>query len=163
MDYDSGQYYDCSRIAGEDHDMAQQYTHESFAREEEIAVGSDRSFGIVMATVLALLSVLNWWRGGTVWPWLGLTSIVLAIVAHLYAPALKPVNRLWFKFGLLLHAVINPIVMGVLFYFAVLPTGLIMRAMGKDMLRLRREPKSGSYWIVRQPPGPPPETMKDQF
>ena len=101
--------------------MAQQYTHESFTREEEIAVGSDRSFGVVMATVLALLSVLNWWRGGTVWSWLGFTSIVLVIVAHLYPSALKPLNWLWFKFGLLLHAVINPIVMGVLFYFAVLP------------------------------------------
>ena len=64
---------------------------------------------------------------------------------------------------MLLHAVVNPIVMAILFYVAVLPTGLLMRAMGKDMLRLKREPENESYWILRRPPGPAPETMKDQF
>jgi hypothetical protein len=76
---------------------------------------------------------------------------------------LNPLNRVWLKFGLLLHKVVNPAIMALLFYGTVLPTGLIMRAMGKDLLRLKREPDAASYWIVRAPPGPAPETMKDQF
>ena len=60
-------------------------------------------------------------------------------------------------------SIVNPIVMGLLFYGTVLPTGLVMRALGKDLLRLKREPDADSYWIVRAPPGPAPETMKDQF
>jgi hypothetical protein len=143
--------------------MTQQSTHESFRREEKIGPGSERSFGIVMATAFVVLAMLNWWREGHVWPWLGGIAIVFLFAAYLCPVALKPLNWLWFKFGLLLHAVVNPIVMGLLFYLAVLPTGLIMRVMGKDMLRLRREPESASYWIVRRPPGPAPETMKDQF
>ena len=140
-----------------------QSTHESFSREETLTVGSDRSFGFVMAGAFAVLTLISWWFDGWLWPWtLALAGLFLA-AALLYAPALNPLNRLWFKFGLLLHKVINPIVMGLLFYGTVLPTGLVMRAMGKDLLRLKREPNAVSYWIVRQPPGPAPETMKDQF
>jgi hypothetical protein len=59
--------------------------------------------------------------------------------------------------------VVNPIVMGLVFYGAVLPTGLVMRALGHDLLRLRRDAKADSYWIRRQPPGPAPQSMVDQF
>ena len=89
---------------------------------------------------------------------------VLFFAAGYFCPsALRPLNWLWFNFGLLLHSVVNPIVMGLLFYATVWPTGIVMRALGKDLLRLRREPEGTSYWIPRQPPGPEPTTMKDQF
>jgi hypothetical protein len=74
-----------------------------------------------------------------------------------------PFNRLWLKFGLLLHKLVNPIMMAFVFFGAVLPTGLIMRALGKDPLRLKRRPDANSYWIERHPPGPAPKSMKDQF
>ena len=76
---------------------------------------------------------------------------------------LRPLNIAWTRFGLLLHAVVNPVVMALLFYGTVLPTGLVMRALGRDLLRLRRDPAAESYWIARQPPGPAPDTFKDQF
>jgi hypothetical protein len=76
---------------------------------------------------------------------------------------LRPFNRLWFRFGLLLSRVVNPLVMGLLFYFTVTPIGLIMRALGKDPLRLRFDRGARTYWIDRQPPGPEPETMRQQF
>jgi hypothetical protein len=141
----------------------QQSTHENFSRQDTIAPGSERSFGLVIAAALVLLSLLNWWHDGRVWPWMGSIAAVLLAAAFIYPAVLKPLNFIWFKFGLLLHAVVNPIVMAILFYVAVLPTGLLMRAMGKDILRLKREPESESYWILRRPPGPAPESMKDQF
>jgi hypothetical protein len=115
------------------------------------------------ADAFAVSGGLNWWREGRLWPCLGGIAVVVLLAAHLFPSALRPFNLIWFKFGLLLHAVVNPVVMGLLFYSAAMPTGLIMRAMGKDMLRLRHEPEADSYWIVRQPPGPAPESMKDQF
>jgi len=143
--------------------MRTQTTHESFSREENVVRSSERSFGVVIAAALGVLTVLNWWHDGRGWPWLAGVA-VLFFAAGCFCPAvLRPLNWLWFKFGMLLHAVINPIVMGLLFYAAVWPTGLVMRALGKDLLRLRREPERGSYWIARHPPGPEPETMKDQF
>jgi len=138
-------------------------THESFTREEIVVPGSDRSFGMVMAAALAVLAVLNAWRGGRLWPWLtGLAGLLLA-VAVLHPASLNPLNRGWLKFGLLLQKVTSPILLGVVFYATVLPTGLIMRALGKNLLLLKRQPDAGSYWIGRQPPGPAAETMKDQF
>lgn len=116
-----------------------------------------------MAAAFAFVAVMNFSHAGRTWPWLGGLSCFLLVAAWLRPALLKPLNRLWFRFGLLLHAVVNPVVMALLFYGAVWPTGVIMRALGKDLLRLRRERSIDSYWIVRNPPGPRPETMRDQF
>ena len=138
-------------------------THEVFSREEKIVAGSDRSFGLVMAGAFALLTALNGWHAGRIWPWTAALAAVFLVAALLRPALLNPLNHLWLKFGLLLHKIVNPVIMALLFYGTVLPTGLIARAMGKDLLRLKREPDAASYWIVRTPPGPAPDTMKDQF
>ncbi|HUE11928.1 MAG TPA: hypothetical protein VMQ54_13345 [Steroidobacteraceae bacterium] len=140
-----------------------QSTHEVFSRDEKIVAGSDRSFGIVMAAAFAAVTALNGWHAGRVWPWSGGLSVLLLAAALVRPEVLNPLNRLWLRFGLLLHRVVNPIIMALVFFGAVWPTGLVMRWMGRDLLRLKREPDAASYWIVRQPPGPLPETMKDQF
>lgn len=150
-------------IDGGPRSKAEQSTHEVFSREEKIVAGSDRSFGLVMAGALAVVSLVNVWHIGRVWPWTGGLA-ALFLVAALLAPAiLHPLNLLWLKFGLLLHKVVNPVLMALIFYGTVLPTGMVARLMGKDLLRLKREPDADSYWIPRTPPGPAPETMKDQF
>jgi hypothetical protein len=140
-----------------------QATHEAFSREETIVAGSDRAFGLVMTAAFGLVTLLNGWHDGRVWPWTGGAAALFLAAALLRPAILNPLNRLWLKFGLLLHGVVNPVIMALLFYGTVLPTGLVMRALGKDLLRLKRQPEAESYWIVRAPPGPAPETMKDQF
>ena len=148
---------------GKHQSKMKQATHEDFSRDEKVVAGSDRSFGIVMAGALAAVTLLNVWHSGRLWPWTGgLAALFVAV--GLFRPALlHPLNLIWLKFGLLLHRLVNPIVMALLFYGTVLPTGLVMRMMGRDLLRLKRQPDADSYWIARQPPGPSPETMKDQF
>ena len=138
-------------------------THEVFEREETIVAGSDRSFGFVMAGAFAVVTALNAWHAGRIWPWTAALSVIFAVAALVRPALLNPLNRIWLKFGLLLHKVVNPVIMALLFYGTVLPTGLIARAMGKDFLRLKREPDAASYWIPRAPPGPAPDSMKDQF
>jgi hypothetical protein len=143
--------------------MTQQSTHESLTRAESIAPGSDRRFGIVMAIVFAALASVNLWHHGRVWLWLFVIAALFAATAILRPAALRPLNVVWFRFGLLLHRVVNPIIMGLVFYGAVLPTGLVMRALGQDLLRLKIERDRDSYWIKRQPLASLPHTMKDQF
>jgi hypothetical protein len=70
---------------------------------------------------------------------------------------------LWLKFGLLLNSIVSPVVMALLFYLVITPLALIMRTLGKDPLRLKYDAKVSSYWILRAPPGPSPETIKNQF
>jgi hypothetical protein len=138
-------------------------THEVFSREEKIAVGSDRSFGLVMAAALAAVALLNVWHSGRAWPWTGAVAVLFLGASAVRPALLHPLNLMWLKFGLLLSRMVSPIVMALLFYGAVLPTGIVMHVMGRDLLRLKRQPAIDSYWIVRSPPGPAPETMRDQF
>jgi hypothetical protein len=91
------------------------------------------------------------------------TAAAFLIPALLFPSVLHPLNRLWTRFGLLLHKFTNPIILGILFYLVFTPFGLVFRMVGKDLLRRRRDPNARSYWIERQPPGPAPETMANQF
>ena len=140
-----------------------QSTHDVLYRDDKVVVGSDRSFGLGIALALASVTLLNAWHSGQLWPWTGGLAALFLGAALLRPSILNPLNLIWLRFGLLLHKVVNPVVMALLFYGTVLPTGLVMRMMGRDLLRLKRQPDANSYWIVRQPPGPSPETMKDQF
>ncbi|HMB48131.1 MAG TPA: SxtJ family membrane protein, partial [Afifellaceae bacterium] len=74
-----------------------------------------------------------------------------------------PLNKLWMKFGLLLHNIVNPLVMGLLFFLTITPIALYFRISGKDPLKLRLEPDARSYWIDRDPPGPDPKTMPNVY
>jgi hypothetical protein len=137
-------------------------THESFARDDAAVPGSDRTFGLVMAAALTAVSLLDGSHLGRLWPWTSAVAILFLLAAWLVPSVLHPLNRLWMKLGLVLHKIVNPIVMGLLFYGTILPTGLIMRMRGRDLLRLKQEPDADSYWIARAP-GPAPENMRDQF
>jgi hypothetical protein len=137
--------------------------HEPLTRDEEVRGSSDRSFGIVFTVVFAIVGLWPLIGGGSVRLWsLSIAGALLAI--SLIRPSLlAPFNRLWMRFGLLLHGVTNPIIMGLVFFLAVTPTALILKLMGKDPLRRRFDREVRSYWIERTPPGPDPESMKNQF
>ncbi|GAB6052554.1 hypothetical protein JCM17960_13740 [Magnetospira thiophila] len=137
--------------------------HESLARHDHVQGSSDRSFGLVFAiffTVIALLPLIG---GGQPRLWaLGIGAGFL--IAALTIPRiLAPLNRLWYKFGQFLHGIVNPIIMGLIFFTTVTPIGLLMRLFGKDPLHRRPDPARVSYWILRDPPGPDPATLTKQF
>ncbi|MCC7383558.1 MAG: hypothetical protein IT384_17090 [Deltaproteobacteria bacterium] len=138
--------------------------HESFGREHEVEGSTDRGFGLVFAgffTLVALLPLLSEPRRVRVWS-LGVAA-ACALIAWVAPRVLAPANRLWMRFGLLLQKVVSPIVLGILFFGVITPFGVAMRLFGKDPLRLEWKKDAPTYWITREPPGPPPETMKNQF
>ena len=137
--------------------------HEAFARDEEIKGSSDRSFGIVFTIFFAVIGVWPLFKNGAPAVWALVVAAIFLALALICPSVLAPLNRLWMKFGLLLHKITNPIIMGLVFFFAVTPTALVMKAMGKDPLRRRIDKNAKSYWIDRRPPGPDPETMINQF
>ena len=125
--------------------------------------GSDRSFGIVFACVFALIGLWPMLHGSAPRLW-ALAVAAACLAAGLLRPQfLSPLNRLWFRFGLLLHHVVNPVLMLLIYYGAVVPTGLVLRALGKDVLRLKLDRAAASYWIIRDPPGPAVGSMEKQF
>jgi hypothetical protein len=131
--------------------------------EEAVKQSSNRTLGLVFAVFFALVALLPMVRGHAVRLW-ALPCSALFLLTALAAPKiLAPLNRAWTVLGTLLHAVVNPLVLGVLFYLVFTPFGWVLRRMGKDFLRLRPAPGATTYWIPRQPPGPAPETMSRQF
>jgi Saxitoxin biosynthesis operon protein SxtJ len=139
-------------------------SHETFAREEIVAGPSNVSFGRTFAIIFALLGLVAAWRDWRIGPeWFFAPALAFAAATLVRPSLLAPLNRAWLRFGLLLHQVVNPLIMGAIFFLVFTPMGLVMRAFGKDFLRLKRDPKAASYWILRQPPGPAPDSLKNQF
>jgi energy-coupling factor transporter transmembrane protein EcfT len=133
--------------------------NEPVVTHRKVVVGSDRSFGLVFAGFFLLVTLLPLVHGVAPRWWALAAAALFAAIAFFVPRLLHPLNRLWFAFGLLLHHVVNPVIMALMFYGAILPVGLVVRAVGKDLLRLKREPQAASYWIKRDPPGP----MNKQF
>jgi hypothetical protein len=137
--------------------------HEDLSRTDEVVVGSDRNFGLTFAVVLGVVGLFPLVHGLAPRLWALIPAGLFLVAAFAFPSALTPLKMAWMRLGLLLHKVMTPLIMGLIFYGAVTPTGLIMRAMGKDPLRLKRDPDAASYWIVRDPPGPPPGSIRNQF
>jgi predicted membrane metal-binding protein len=137
--------------------------NETIVARRKVAAGSDRQFGLVFAVVFAIIAIWPLPFGGSVRGWAAIIAAVFLGVALFSPRLLSPLNRVWHYFGLALHHIINPLLMGIIYCLAVVPTALVLKVCGKDLLRLKLEPDARSYWVVREPPGPPPSTMSRQY
>jgi hypothetical protein len=129
----------------------------------KVEAGSSRSFGIVFAVVFAVIGLYPALSTGQVRIWALVVGALFLVVAVAIPRVLQPLNMLWFKFGILLGRIVNPIVMAIIYASTILPIGLIFRLIGKDPLNRKFLPSESSYWVVRAPPGPAPESLKEQF
>jgi hypothetical protein len=136
-------------------------THESFSGQTTVTVGSEKSFGFVFAVVFAIVGLLPLFASGPVRFWALGVAGAFVLVALMRPSLLKPLNLIWFKFGLLLHKIVNPIIMSLLFYVTIMPIGLVMRLCGKDILNLRIDKDAPTYWIKREPADS--DSMRNQF
>jgi Saxitoxin biosynthesis operon protein SxtJ len=140
--------------------------HEDFGRHEEVKGSSDRGFGLTVGGILVAIAALRIWLHdgyGTFELVLAPIGICLVVLGLVRPQSLAVLNRAWTKLGLLMFKVISPVVLALLYVITFVPIGLIMRASGRDPLRLKRDPEASTYWIKREPPGPAPETMIHQF
>jgi hypothetical protein len=124
---------------------------------------SNRKFGVLFVVVFGLLAGFSWWRGGSAWRVLaGLSAVFL--LASLAAPrVLTPLNRAWMAFALLLHKVTSPIILGVMFFGLFAPVAVVMRLRKRDVMKRKFDRVAGSYWNPRVPPGPPGDSLRNQY
>ena len=125
----------------------------------KIKISSNKSFGIVFFVFFLIISLFTLLKDNNIRIWAIITAIIFLILGFLNSPILTPLNRIWFKFGILLGNFISPVVMGVIFFVVVTPTALLMRIFGKNLLGLKRNNKT-SYWIERSEIK---SKMKNQF
>ena len=125
----------------------------------EVKIGSNRSFGIVFSIAFLLISLYPLINGENLRLWSLIISIVFFALGIINSNLLKPLNKLWFKFGLLLGKIISPFIMGMIFFFVVTPIAILMRLLRKDLLNLKFN-KNNTYWIQKSGPK---SKMKNQF
>jgi len=138
-------------------------THERLPKSAAAKSSSNRSFGLVFASIFLLFGLLPLLTHAPIRFWaLVLSSVFL--LASLAAPwTLGPLNRIWTQFGRMLHIAVSPIALGVLFFGLIAPLGLLMRCFGNDPLRLKFEPRAKTYWIKRESLTPLPGSFRKQF
>lgn len=129
----------------------------------DIKVSSTRSFAVVFCVVFAVIGLLPLVSGSGVRVWALAVSAVFLFFTFFFTSVLQPLNVLWFRFGMLLSRIVNPIVMLVIYALTIVPFGVAVRLLGKDLLKLKLDPNAKSYWIDREPPGPAPESIEQQF
>lgn len=126
----------------------------------DVTMGSDKSFGLVFGSVAGLITLYLLIRGGGLWPVTALLTAVFFGLAFVRPTILHPLNKLWFKFGLLLHSIISPVVMFMVFVIAFVPIALIFRLKGTDPLARQFDRSAQSYW---KPRTTKPESMSRQY
>ncbi|MFL2769440.1 MAG: SxtJ family membrane protein [Rhodospirillaceae bacterium] len=137
--------------------------HKLSSQPPEEPRASNRSVGLVLAVFLGLVGVWPMLSGSNPNMWaLGIASGLLVLGLAL-PRVLTPLAWAWLGIGRIMHFAVSPIVLGLMYLIAVIPTGLYVRLSGKDPLRLSQDPKTNSYWISREPPGPDPKSLRQQF
>ena len=121
---------------------------------------SEKSFGVVFSIVFIIVALYPLINSESLRIWALVVSIIFFLLAFLAPKILVLPNKLWFKFGLLIGSIVAPIVMAFVYFVTVLPTGLIMRLLGKDLLKQKLDKNAKSYWIERKEPM---GSMKNQF
>lgn len=131
--------------------------------EQQPESSSDRNFGLIFSAFFVIVALLPLLYGYSMRFWAAGVSLAFGVIALAAPSTLAPLNRLWTKFGLLLHCIVSPIALGILFFGVVTPTGFLMRLFGKKPLQLQMDKAASSYWVIRTPPGPTAESFRNQF
>ena len=116
---------------------------------KDIKISSNKSFGIVFAVVFSLIALWPLLKGNEIRLWSLIISIIFLTLGLLNSKILTPLNKLWFKLGIFLGNFIAPIIMGIIFFFVVTPTGIIMKLFRKDLIKLKKN-NDNSYWIEKE-------------
>ena len=126
----------------------------------KIKISSNRSFGLVFFVVFLIVALWPLKHEEDIRLWSLALSIIFFILGILNSKLLTPLNKLWFKFGIFLGSIVSPIIMGVVYFIVVTPTGVIMRLLGKDLLKTNKTKSASTYWMKRDTQH---GTMKKQF
>ena len=123
----------------------------------------NRTFGLIFAAIFLIIALFPLLFGNGLRNWALIVTGAFTVTALALPSALSPLNKLWAKFGMLMHKVTNPLLMGLVFFITVLPTGIILKLLGKDPMRRKRDESAESYWIERQPSSIKAEFFNQQF
>ena len=127
---------------------------------DKIKVNSNRSFGVLFCIVFLIIAFYPLINGEEIRIWSIIVSLIFLLLGLINSQILTPLNKIWFKFGIFLGKIVSPLVMGIIFFLVVTPTGFLMKLFKKDILNLKFKSNNKSYWIKKNGPK---SKMKNQF
>lgn len=143
--------------------MGSKNLHEDLSRQSVEEKSSERGFGITFAFVFFVIGFAQLYQVHDWWAVCFSIAAFFLLLAYFWVAPLRPLNNLWHRFGLLLFYVVNPVVMGIIFFSTVFPIGVLMRIFGKDPLKLKWDRNAQTYWQKRASSEATPQNMKNQF
>ena len=129
-------------------------------KNTNIKLPSNRSFGIVFFAIFLIIALWPLKSNSDIRIIPLLISITFLILGLVNSNSLKPLNFIWMKFGLMLGKFMNPIIMGLIYYLTVVPTGLIFKILNKNLLNIKKNNGQKTYWIIKKKSQ---STMRNQF
>tara|TARA_B100001996_G_scaffold148496_1_gene113066 strand:+ start:59 stop:451 length:393 start_codon:yes stop_codon:yes gene_type:complete len=129
-------------------------------KQKEIKTSSNKSFGLVFFVIFMTIALWPLLNDENIRIWSVIVSIIFLILGLFNSKILTPFNKLWMRLGILLGAIVSPIVMGIVYFAVITPIGLIMKLFGKDVLNLKIDKNKNTYWTLKKKI---PSKMKDQF
>ena len=129
-------------------------------KQKEIKTSSNKSFGLVFFVIFMTIALWPLLNDENIRIWSVIVSIIFLILSLFNSKILTPFNKLWMRLGILLGAIVSPIVMGIVYFAVITPIGLIMKLFGKDVLNLKIDKNKNTYWTLKKKI---PSKMKDQF
>ena len=124
---------------------------------------SNRSFGTVFVCFFAILAAYAGWKGFAWYIWAATGALLVLVITLAWPNLLAPFNRAWMQLASILHRIVSPLVLGLIYYGIFMPVGLAMRLAGRDALKRNFDAGLKTYWVERQPPGPPADDLRNQF
>lgn len=143
--------------------MGQMHLHEDLSRQSVEEISSERGLGVTFAVVFSIIGFARLYLGHDGWAICLSMAALFLFLAYFWAAPLRPLNKLWHRLGLLIFHIVNPVIMGIVFFSTIFPIGLLMRILGKDQLKLKFDREAQTYWQKRIPSAAVPEDMKNQF
>jgi hypothetical protein len=124
---------------------------------------SSKSFGVLLGVTLLVIAAWKYTHGAPSYSIFASSGALLLVMAVFMPRLLRPIKTVWLRLGNLLGRMFSPIALTLIYLVAIIPVGLLLKIFRKDTLRLAQDPGATSYWITREPPGPDPDSLKDQF
>lgn len=125
----------------------------------EVELGSEKTFGYFFSFIFLIIAIYPYINGGDLRAWSLLISLLILVITFLKPRLLSKLNYLWAKLGILIGGIVSPIVLGIVYFFVVFPTGLLMKIFRKDILNINFDDKKSSYWILKEDLS----SMRNQF
>ncbi len=123
----------------------------------------NRVFGLIFSGLFCIIAFFPMLFGGDCRRWALIVAVAWAVPALLFPVVLAPLNRLWAKFGMVMHKIINPVLMGLVFFVTVVPTAFILRLLGKDPMRRKFDTEANTYWLAREENAVTKDSFDNQF